>query len=547
MRNLFNKKSTESVSGQKSTSIAYALLMLCATLLICAAFQASGSTPFQSPEQKEAIAASKEEAALTYGKENILPGDITDRNGVKLIWSEQDAEGNVVTKYEDPLAYTQALGFYKDLGNGSSIGYLMAGMQPTRNWLYKADSDTTKGCTVQTSLDADLQKYNYNLLSSLCTGEDQTGSIVVMDARNGEVLSWAFYPSFDPEKLVKAYEDAAANPDAGEVSWTQIASDKLGVPTYPLTHGRTPGSVFKIITSMALLEQGGTDLSASVYQYYDDSGYLAFGQNASLPNAGGAVYGALDFTSAFVNSVNVYFAWHAINTIYKSGLDEVAARCGFDRWLDLDFGTMISGYAFDSGDDFQLALTAIGQNNVQMSAVHVAMITAAVAGDGHVYEPHMMKAVYENEELPNLLVGYNEYKQGNQVWAANPADYEDFTEPVTEPAIAGIIRNAMQARGRNLAEDYGYGYIDAGGKTIAVGAKTGTGDISNEYGENVANNLWLTTFAPAEDPRYVVVMNLSDVPYDDPTYGEGANLYPEVQKVYEKVYELLGEDPQSTK
>ena len=55
MGKLFNKKGTESESGQRSTSIAYALLMLCATLLICAAFQASGSTPFKTPEQKEAL------------------------------------------------------------------------------------------------------------------------------------------------------------------------------------------------------------------------------------------------------------------------------------------------------------------------------------------------------------------------------------------------------------------------------------------------------------------------------------------------------------
>ena len=117
-------------------------------------------------------------------------------------------------------------------------------------------------------------------------------------------------------------------------------------------------------------------------------------------------------------------------------------------------------------------------------------------------------------------------------------------DPITNPATASIIRRAMKGRGENLAEDYGYGYISAGGKSIAVGAKTGTGDIADEYGDNVANNLWLTTFAPADDPQYVVVMNLSNVPYSDSTYEEGANLYPEVKKVYEKVYEKLGEDPQ---
>ena len=549
MGKLFRKKAAQEEPGQRSTSVVYAVLMLCATLLICAAFRASGSDPFQSQEQKEAIAASKEEAALTYGKANIVPGDITDRSGTKLIYSEQNENGDIITQYEDPLAYTQALGFYQETASGTPIRYLMAGKDETRSWLYKADSDTTKGCTVQTSLDADLQKYSYNLLKGLC-GEDQNGSIVVMDAKSGEVLTWAFYPSFEPAKLFAEYEKAAAGPDGEGVTWMQVASDQLGVPTYPLTHGKTPGSVFKIITSIALLEKGGADLSADVYQFYDDTGYLSFGEDVNLPNAGGAVYGELDFNRAFINSVNVYFGWHAVNTIYKSGLDEVAQRCGLSpdknqsKWFTLDFGNMVSGYAFDNGDDFQLALTAIGQNNVQMSAVHVAMLTSAIVNDGHVYEPHMMKAVYENDELPNLLVGQSEYKTGNQVWEADPADYADYMDPITNPATASIIRRAMKGRGENLAEDYGYGYISAGGKSIAVGAKTGTGDIADEYGDNVANNLWLTTFAPADDPQYVVVMNLSNVPYSDSTYEEGANLYPEVKKVYEKVYEKLGDDPQ---
>ena len=66
MGKLFRKKAAQEEPGQRSTSVVYAVLMLCATLLICAAFRASGSDPFQSQEQKEAIAASKEEAALTY-------------------------------------------------------------------------------------------------------------------------------------------------------------------------------------------------------------------------------------------------------------------------------------------------------------------------------------------------------------------------------------------------------------------------------------------------------------------------------------------------
>ena len=73
-----------------------------------------------------------------------------------------------------------------------------------------------------------------------------------------------------------------------------------------------------------------------------------------------------------MDSVNVYFAKKAIEDVGKARMDELAERCSIGTPQYFDFGMMLSKYDFNNNDE-ELARTAIGQQNVQMSAMHVAM------------------------------------------------------------------------------------------------------------------------------------------------------------------------------
>lgn len=504
------------------TAYAYAVLMLAACFLVYNLYFASGSNLIKSEEEKADISSSTSEAKVTYGEKNIIQGDITDRNGTPLMYS---GAPNEMARYRDALAYTQAIGFSNDYGD-----YLLAGAN--KSFLYDALPGTDKGCTIQTTLDSKLQEYCFSKLQDKCKGNGtgDEGSVVILDAKTGRVLTWAFYPSFDVALLPEAYEDAS-HPDGekGEkvqVYWGDVVEEKLGSTIYPLLNPRMPGSVFKIVTSIGIIEKGQSCLDEPVYDNY---GYLDI-DGIQLPNAGGAVYGEIYFQKAFVNSVNVYFAKKAIDDIGKSRLDEIAARCGLGTRFYFDFGQMISNYAFEN-DDRQLARTAIGQQNVQLSAMQVAMITMGAACDGAIAEPHMVQEIYRTKQ--KKTAEGSQYTKGDVV--LQEKINTDFMH-IMSAETSAVIQEAMVAKGDKLKESTGLDLV-VNGESYAIGCKSGTGQIdSSTGGYSGYNNIWLTSYAPADDPQYIVVVNRYNVDGSgDSSYGD--TLFSDLIDIYNKIYE----------
>lgn len=557
------------------TAYAYAGLMLIACILVYNLYFASGINLMKTEEEKAAIESSRSEGKVTYGESNIIQGDITDRNGIPLMYTEAQGEE---ARYKDALAYTQAIGFANDYGD-----YLLA--EENKSYLYDALSDTNKGCTIRTTLDSRLQEYCFGKLISQCKGDGagDEGSIVIMDAKTGRILTWAFYPSFDVSELTQAMKklrsgetdeedtdlywsdvvaeqlgkengrlisggagglvefaagtaaglaereetrEAVEKTDPANIHWTQVAEEELGSLTYPLLHPRMPGSVFKIVTSIGIIEKGQSCLDETVY---DGTGYLDI-DGIQLPNAGGAVYGEVGFKEAFVKSINVYFAKKAIEDIGKTALDAIAERCGIGSRFGFDFGDMVSNYAFED-DDRQLARTAIGQQNVQLSAIQVAMITMGAACDGKIAEPHMVQEIYRTKQQ-NSTQG-STYSKGEVVQTEKiNTDFMNIMSPET----SAVIQDAMVAMGDSLKEKTGLDLI-VNGESCGIGCKTGTGQIDKASGGYSGyNNIWLTSYAPADDPQYIVVVNRYGVDgKGESSYG--ATLFGDLIDIYNMLFE----------
>lgn len=497
-------------------AVVYALLMLCACLLIRTTFYASGSqlSVLKTEDEKARLEDNRRLAKRTYGEINNIQGDITDRNGTVLVTSSAPDTPAV---YKDPEAYTSTIGF----AEGENY-YLLAGDNSNRTWLYDANADTDKGCTIRTTLDSDLQEYCYQKLKSECVGEGGTqGNIVVLDAKTGAVITAAYYPSYSVSQIlddVRKAKDESDDKSYKNLPWSDIAQE-LGYRIYPMLNPKVPGSVFKIVTSIALAELGEEALETPVN---DTTGSITIDE-MELRNADG-VYGEIGFQEAFSHSVNVYFATKAINEIGKTRLDTVAQRCGLDESQVFDFGRMASSYAFK--DDLkELARTSIGQQNVQMSAMHIAMLTQGISAGGSVARPHMIMEISRSvKEKTGSDV--RSYIKGETV------EYEKIDpqyKNICTSEVAGIIGDAMTATGSRLRDKWGAPLIISG-EEIPIACKTGTGEIDlPSGGQSGYNNIWLTSYAPADDPRYVVVINRY---YAD---GYGSDLYPDLVGLYEKL------------
>ena len=307
----------------------------------------------------KAVAAYREAALKECDKKTISMGDIVDRNGNVLLQFTKAASRDRGT-YIDDYAYSNLLGYYAQ----DSFGLL----DKYKSVLLKTPTlEDTKGNSITLTLDHGLQMETYQALKS-AIGDNERGSMVVMDAKTGEILSMVSLPTFNVSDLSE------------EMKWMAQDTDVW----YPLaTVGDlAPGSIFKVFSSIVLLENGMEDHTEidsafeagghTIHNYYEDTGKT------------------IDYREALKVSSNIFFA-KSILSLEDAGakMTEVAKRLGIGTDLELDFGTVTSNWSLDGKTlkqlrkyetysmDYVLAATAFGQSEVRLSALNGALLLPA--------------------------------------------------------------------------------------------------------------------------------------------------------------------------
>ncbi len=370
--------------------------------------------------------------------------------------------------YSDSYAFSNVIGY-------DSAVYGTYGLENTLDtMLTHSDSKGSekRGADVTLTLNGSLQKTAYRLLGNT------TGSVVVLDAKTGEILTLTSTPSFNANTI--------------DEDWDTILGQDGVFYSNAYQNAVTPGSVFKLVTSKAILEQ---ELDEEIVE---DEGSLVV-DGRTIRNFNGAAYGPLTYEQAFVDSSNVYFMDRAL----KMGgqvLKDAADSFLLGQDIKLDFTTLSSTFNLGDYEDSVLAVTAFGQGETLVTPLQMAMITQSIANNGKMLKPYLIESVV-NGKGKTLLSGEKEL----------------LTETM-EKSTAKKIRNAMKLAGES------YDLETVGGK-YAIAAKTGTA----ERGDGT-NNAWLVTFAPADSPRYVVVVNRLK------TTEIGKSLAPVAEAIYEELF-----------
>jgi penicillin-binding protein 2 len=344
------------------------------------------------------------------------------------------------------------------------------------------------------TIDRDLQLYGENLLFG------KKGSIVVSDPNSGEILALVNRPSFSPNIFANGISSS---------DWQRLSSDV----DYPLTNRSvqgvySPGSIFKVVTAIAALEEGVTDRKRKIY--CSGSFELANQVFTCWKEIG---HGSLSIVDGIAHSCNIYFytlgkdlGIERFNKhMQKFGLGE---KTGIDLPAEA-IGTIPSAQwkkrevkeIWFPGDTINLS---IGQGYLLLTPLQVHNLITTIVTEGEVYKLHLVKKIISAD--------------GKTVEEIKPEIYRkvDLSSDTFKIIKEGLRQTILKGTGWR-----------ANIKELVVAGKTGT--AQNPQGETHA---WFIGFAPYEDPEICITIFLENG-------GEGGEVAtPIARAILEKYFSI---------
>jgi cell division protein FtsI/penicillin-binding protein 2 len=243
-------------------------------------------------------------------------------------------------------------------------------------------SSGVPGQDIRLTLSASLQlAAEQEVLAAQIADRADSVSVLVMDPRTGEIYADASYPSYDAN-------DFAATADAD--------ASRFLDPTVSQVY--EPGSVFKLLTTIAGLETGTTSLD----KVYTDTGSMSLdGGKARIQDADARAMGRLKLQDAIAYSRNVVaakVALHLGGTLDESSriLHSVWDRFGFGQRTGIDVADEVAGIvndpAISAWRQIDLANGAFGQG-VAVTPIQLAVAYAAMVNGGILVQPHVVAAI----------------------------------------------------------------------------------------------------------------------------------------------------------
>ncbi|HTN81314.1 MAG TPA: penicillin-binding protein 2 [Acidimicrobiales bacterium] len=307
---------------------------------------------------------------------------------------------------------------------------------------------------------------------------DRQGSVVALDPRDGAILAMWSFPSYDPN-LLATHDFAKAD------TARKFLLQAPGKPLVPATYRERyfPGSTFKVVTASAGLQSGQVTPTSPVYPPAES--YTPPLTTNPIENFGGEVCGGTLFNILAV-SCNSAFAQMGVDLGPEVMVGQAEAE-GFNAKPPIDLPAPAASFfppvAFFDHNTPALAQAAIGQNDVQASALQMALVAAGVANGGVIEQPHVMQEV-RNSDGDVIDKGVARFWR-RPLSVANAAIMRDAMVNVVQHGTA----TRMQIPG------------------VLVAGKTGTAQLGSDPPRSHA---WIIGFAPADNPRVAVAVVVLD-------------------------------------
>lgn len=379
-------------------------------------------------------------------------------------------------EYPQGIFASHVLGFYNfDAGVSNGVELtakdklehaVRATYEKTRDGkiIYKIPTDPVlptqnpKGQDITLTIDAAIQHVCEKELQKIIQEKEALrGAVIVMNPKNGEILAYAVYPTYDPNNFQKASNTQIKN-------WT-------------LTDVYPPGSTFKTITVTSAMELGKINENSII----EDTGRMKFGsytiENYDYRERGAP--GKINLIYLFEHSSNIGSVNVGYLMTHKEFYD-MLKRFGFGEKSGIDLpgessGLLASPKYWDKG----LHMTMSYGYGTSVSIMQMVSAVSALANNGVRVTPHVIK--YSPEE---------EAEKVKRIQTISPE-----TARIITKLLAISVNNGKS----NIKLD-----------KYNVAAKTGTSRKPLENGRGYSGTMYTSTigYLPASDPQvliYVVV------------------------------------------
>lgn len=296
------------------------------------------------------------------------------------------------------------------------------------------------------TVDAPTCKTAYDALTYRF-GEPKRGACVVYNYQTGEVVCSVSTPGYDPADPPRVTEE-------NESEYEGVYLDNVLSSTF------TPGSIFKIVTAAAAIEN-----IPDIYQrtWYCEGTETIGGHEVHCYEQ--TEHGELDLKGAMEHSCNIVFAKLAVE-LGSDTMNRTAERMGINARFEIDDVSTAQGHYLAPGNDENvLGWTGVGQGvgayEDKVNPMQMAILCAAVANGGKAVNPTYIKSG-SGDVLKEIGI--------------RPGGSHDLINPDTANQVGDILPQ----------------YTMGG---LSVRAKTGTAEVGNERRPNA----WFVGYSTDSD------------------------------------------------
>ena len=346
-----------------------------------------------------------------------------------------------------------------------------------------------EGTRLQLTIDSEVQQAIEDGFDAI----GLNGASVVLDPNNGDVLGLTSHPAYDPNTFAAGVDRA---------TWASLNSDRDKPLTDRALQGRySPGSTFKMAVALAGLEEG---IITPDFHVYCPGHAVFYGQDFACWRKSRGGHGSVDLRTAIERSCDVYF-YTVGNMLGVDRINKWATALGLGVKTGIDLPNELQGLVpstewkrqarkekWYSGETISVA---IGQGQVSVTPVSMAVYVSALANGGTRLTPHLLKAVDD----------------GSGWKPASPPKQE--SKLAIDPDMMRAVRDGMWMAVNNPSGTGGAARIE--GHDVA--GKTGTSQVISNKGRQAAKgktdrNLndhgWFVFFAPRDNPEIAGVVFL---------------------------------------